>query len=148
MAKTLRQPGFTFIEVLIALSLFTIALVSILQIFPVNRRFLAQSAFSSQASFVAQDEIEAVRAQTYDSLTPIGSSPAYEPLHYVSTTTGDPLSQYQRQTVITYVNPASSPSPYVTTSTDSHMKKVDVTVYWKENGNARQRTISTYVYDK
>ena len=146
----MRRPAFTFLEVLIALSLFAVGMISIVQIFPINRRYLTQSALTTQAVFLAQEGMEQARSDSYADLV-VGASPAYEPEHALSSTAGDPMSQFQRQTVATYVDPTTSnASPAVTYSnsgTDKGMKRIDVTVFWQENNISRQYTISTYVHN-
>lgn len=134
-----HKSGFTFVEILIALLLFSLGIVGLLRIFPLDRRYLAQSASQTQAIFLAQEEIEKVRADTYANLTIMPTY--YEALENVgSGTTGDPFNLYQRKTAITLVdgNGASS-------ATDVGLKKVQVTVSWTENNNTRSYIVSTYV---
>lgn len=139
----MKKSGFTLVEVMVALSLFAVGMLSILQIFPINRRYLAQSANTTQAVFLAQEEIEQVRSQPYANLT-IGT---YETKHAVSQTAGDPLSQYQRQTTVTIINAAHQSISPQDTAHDLGLKQLDVTVYWLENTISRSYTLSTYVYN-
>ena len=134
--RTLRRGGFTFVELLVALSLFTLGFVSILQIFPVNRRLLAQSAFQTQAVFIIQAQIETLRALPYDSLT-VGN---YEPKEQLTGNgASDPITQFQRSTVVSLID-----GNYNTTATDIGLKKIVVTVYWNEHNVSRQYSITTY----
>lgn len=135
----MKKSGFSFLELLIALSLFSVGMVSILQIFPLNRRYLAQSAAVTQASFLGQAEIETVRATDYDSLIP----GTFEPQHSVSNDASDPLSQFERSTVITLID-----KDHHTTATDVGLKKVEVTVYWSERGINRQYSLTTYASNR
>ena len=136
------KPAFTLIEVMVALSLFVVGMLSILQIFPLNRRYLAQSANTTQAVFLAQEELEQVRSQPYANLT-IG---VYEAKHAVSTTAGDPLGQYQRQTVITLLNGSHQAVSPQDTANDLGLKQIDATIYWAERTVPRTYTLTTYVY--
>lgn len=136
MSYSTRKSGFTFLEVLVALSLFAVGMISVLAIFPVNRRFLLQSANTTQAVELAQEKLEQVRALTYNDLT-VG---AYEAAAPVTADTTNPLSQYTRQTTVTLLDGNRQ-----TTNTDQGLKKVDVQVSWKEHGANRQYTLSTYV---
>ena len=135
----MRKSGFTFLELLIALSLFTVGMVTVLQIFPVNRRYLTQSGQITQASFLAQEQIEAVRALDYETLT----SGTYEARHAIGAASSDPLNQFERQTTVTLID-----GNRATTVTDVGLKKVDVIVYWSERTISRQYSLSTYVYQK
>ena len=134
----MRKPGFTFVELLLALTLFSVGFVGLLRVFPLNRRYLAQSASQTQAIFLAQEELEKVRADSYVNLTVM---PAYyEPLENVgSSSSADPFNAYQRQTVVTLVDSAGGAS-----ATDIGLKKVQVTVSWIENGTTRSYVVSTY----
>jgi len=140
----MKRTGFTFVELLVALSLFAVGMLSVLEIFPVTRAFLTQSSQTTQASFLAQQELETIRSLPYADLT-VGT---YEAQHAVSSDSSSQLSEFQRQTTVSLVSPESSPAPYAATATDLGMKKVDVTVTWQEKNHTRQLTLSTYVYQQ
>lgn len=137
--KGKRRLGFTLIELLIAITLFSVGMLSILQIFPINRRYLNQSAQMTQAVFLAQEKIESIRGTAYSDLT-IGD---YEPKASVGTDGNDPLRIFQRRTVISLVD-----SNHANTNTDIGLKRIDTTVYWEENNLERSYTLSTYLYNK
>lgn len=122
-----------------ALSLFMVGMVSILQIFPINRRYLTQSAQTTRAVYTAQEQIERLRAEPYDELT----TGTYEARQAMSATAGDPYTEIERQTVIALID-----SNRAVTQTDVGLKRVTVTVYWLENGQERSYQLATYVYKK
>jgi prepilin-type N-terminal cleavage/methylation domain-containing protein len=131
-----RRRGFTFIELLVALSLFSVGFVSVLQIFPVNRRLLAQSSFQTQAAFLVQEQIENLRSLPYTSIT-VGT---YEPRAFLTgTSASDPVTQFERSTTVSLMD-----GTYATTATDVGLKKIVVTVYWSEHNIPRQYSITTY----
>jgi prepilin-type N-terminal cleavage/methylation domain-containing protein len=132
----MRRSGFTLLEVLVALSLFAVGMLSVLQIFPLNRRFLKQSAQSTQAAFLAQEQMEKVVKLPYASLT-TGSFQAATP---ASTTAGDPMAAFTEQTTVTLLT-----STWASTATNVGLKRVDVLITWNERNIARQYTISTIV---
>lgn len=132
----MKRPAFTFLELLIAVSLFSVGILSVLKIFPVNRRFLTQSANTTQAAYLAQEEIETVRAVAYDDLD-VGT---LEAQHALGASTGDPFGQYQRQTVVSLID-----TNWAATATDSGLKKVVTTITWTEHGIARSYQLATYV---
>ena len=136
------KPAFTLIEVMVALSLFVVGMLSILQIFPLNRRYLAQSSNTTQAVFLAQEELEKVRAQSYATL----GFGIYEAKSQVSTAQNDPLSQFKRQTIITLINGSHVAVSPQSVANDVGLKQVDVTVYWLERTVPRSFLLSTYVY--
>jgi Tfp pilus assembly protein PilV len=144
--RTIRRTAvaFTLVEVLVALTLFIVALLGVLQLLPITQRYLQQSAFSTQASFLAQQQLENIRNTTYASLT-VGASPAYEPLAPVSAVAGDPNSRFLRTTVIEYVDPAAS---YATTNTDTRMKRVTITLTWPEGRRTASYVLKSLVNDR
>lgn len=132
-----RQGGFTFLELLLATSLFTVGMISVLQIFPVNRRLLTQSSQTTQAVYLAQEEMEYIRTLDYATLT----TGNFEPTETLDNTGGAIFTQYQRSTVVSLID-----SNRATTATDIGLKKVVVTVTWTEHNISRQYSITTYVY--
>lgn len=131
-----KRRGFTIIELALAIFLFSFGVVSVLQIFPVNRRILAQSTLQSQASFLAQEQIEAIRSEDYADLT-VGS---YEARHTLPGTIGAFATQFDRETTVSYLN-----SNYAVIGTDQGLKKVVVTVYWTERTINQTYTLTTFV---
>ena len=133
-------PAFTFLELLIAVSLFSVGVISVVKIFPVNRRYLNQSANTTQAAYLAQEELETIRGLSYANLT-LGT---YEAKHAVSTS-GE-FSQYQRQTVVGWVD---SQSNWQTSSAETNLKQITITVYWQEgtdNSINRTFTLTSFSY--
>jgi len=133
----MRRRGFTILELLIALSLFLIGMVSILEIFPVDRNLLNQTMHSTQASFLAQEQMEQVVATPYSSLT-VGT---YLPNAVVTTDTTSPYSIYSRQVTVDYIN-----SSYAVSGTDTGLKRVTVTISWQERTFMQYSTLTTYVH--
>ena len=130
----MKHRAFTYLELLIALSLFSVGMTSVLKIFSVNRRYLSQSASFTTATFLAQEELESVRAATYASLTVM---PAYyEPQEIVP---GAPYAGFLRMTAVTYVDGSG-----VASVSDQGLKKVEVTVSWTENSASRTLVMATY----
>ena len=134
--------AFTFLELLIALSLFTVGMLSILQLFPVDRRYLAQSANATQAVFLAQEGMELARSQPYGGLG-IGT---YEASHTLGTAPA-PLSQYSRQTIITLIDGTTYAviNPQ-TAANDQGFKKISTTVTWVERSGSMQYSLSSFTY--
>ncbi len=139
----MRKPGFTFLELLIALSLFSIGMISVLRIFPSNRKYLTQSGQSTQAACLAQEEMEVVRGVNYSALTVM---PTYYEAAHALGGTGDPLSAYTRKTEVVFIDPLSNWT--TSNGNDTGMKKVKVTVSWAENGITRNYVLSSFVYDQ
>lgn len=128
------KPGFTFLELLIALSLFSIGMISVLQVFPVNRRLLAQTAFTSQATFLAQEKMEVLRSTPYDDLI-VGAV-----AEVVDEGGTSPLSIFTVSSQVNYLD-----ANYAVSMVDAGLKRIVVTVTWTEHAVSRQYQMSTYV---
>lgn len=133
------KKAFTFIELLIAVSLFTVGMLSVLQIFPANRKLLNQSAQTTQAAGLAEEQMENIQTVAYSDLT-VGS---YEPQERLSDSPSSVFYQFQRSTTVSLID-----TSYATTNTDTGLKKVIVTVNWAQGAVNRQYTITTFVYNK
>lgn len=133
----MKRPAFTFLELLIALSLFLIGMISILQVFPLNRRLLTQTSQTTQAVFLAQQQIEDIRSTSYTDLS-VGS---YVARQAVTTDASSPLSIFDRQ-----INVVQVDTNRQQTNTDTGIRRVDVTIYWTEVNVQRSYAVSTYIY--
>ena len=132
----MRKPGFTFLELLIALSLFSVGMISVLQVFPINRRLLVQTTGTSQAAFLAQEQLELLRSTAYASLT-VGT---YQARASIVDDEDSPLHQFERQTVVNYINDS-----YQVSNSDLRLKRILLTIYWTEHNVDRQLQLATYV---
>lgn len=131
-----HRPGFTFIELIIAVFLFSYGIISVMQVFPVNRKLLAQSSLQTQASFLAEEQVEKVEAQPYTSLT-VGS---YEPRAFLPNDNGSFATQFERSTDISYID-----GTYAASATDVGLKKVVVTVYWTDGTINRTYVLTSFI---
>lgn len=132
----MKRRGFTFLELLIALTLFIFGMVSLLQIFPANRKLLKQTASTTQATFLAQEQLELLKDDAYASLT----TGTYIARGVVSSDTSSPFNAYEREVVVSYVNP----STFASSGSDMGIKKIVVTIYWTEGSVSRTYSLSTY----
>ncbi len=137
LTRLYQGQGFTFLELLVALTLFLVGMVTVLQIFPLNRRLLNQTSQTTNAVFLAQEEIEKVRSNDYTSL-PVGT---YLARTAVTTDTASPLKIFDKQIVVVQVD-----TNRATTNTDTGIRRVDVTIFWTETSVQRQYKVSTYVF--
>jgi prepilin-type N-terminal cleavage/methylation domain-containing protein len=130
------RKGFTFVELIIAIFLFSYGIISVMQVFPVNRKLLAQSALQTQASFLAEEQMENVQAVDYDDLT-VG---AYEARAFLPSGNGTFATGFERSTDVSLID-----STYASTATDVGLKKVVITVYWVDGNVNRTYVLTSYV---
>jgi len=123
--------GFTLIETLIAISILMIAVLSIIQLFPLGLKASLQAKNVTVATNLAQAKLEEIISDNYDDLT-VGTTT--EPS--LSAIDSD-FSNFTRVTVINYVN-----GDLVIVGQDFGLKKVEVFVGWSDSFSEKNSTTS------
>lgn len=122
--------GFTLVEIIVAMTVVTIGVLAVINLFPRGLRLARESKETSVAINLTQEKIEELIAQNYDDI-PTGIIEAKDRVD------NNPSSQfyiYQRETQADYAD-----SNLNTTAQDTELKKITVTVFWIENG--REKTV-------
>jgi len=120
--------GFTFLEVIIAISILTIGIVAVLQILPLALNIGKLNQMETQAAFLAQEKIEEKISIAYQDIQ-------------VTTETEDslpsPFERFSRETKIIYVD-----SDLAATTSDLGLKKIEVTVRWRSPLRIREKNVN------
>ena len=130
LEKNTGNTGFTLIEVLLAMAIFTIGILAIgsLQLAAIKGDSTAR--FSTEAAVLAQDTLERLIAQRLD------PDAAQLPAEFRSDLNHDPSRPFEdstgKYTVDWVVSPLHSPIDNAVT--------IDMTVTWLERGNTRSIT--------
>jgi prepilin-type N-terminal cleavage/methylation domain-containing protein len=132
MSSLIKTKGFTLIEAMIAIVVLLIGLVAVMSFFPLSLKVSGNSQDLTAASDIALMEIENLRGYSYDDIG-VGT---IETKHYLSTDPNNYLSAYQRQTAVNYVD-----SDLNQTVTDSGLKKIAVTIYWRLPSSKTEKTL-------
>ena len=121
------EKGFTFIEAMIAILIFTLGVVAVLQVFPLAFGIEIANQKETQATMLCQEKVEEINSLTYPEIK-------------VGVQTEDPLpspfDKFSRETTINYVD-----RNLETTSSDIGMKKIEVKVWWKSFYPAGEKQI-------
>lgn len=118
----INSRGFTLWEVMIALTVLIIGILSLARIFPLALKVSRAAEQNTIAINLAQAEIEEMFYTGYDGIV-VGT---VEAKHRLSNDPANPFYFYQRQTLAEYVN-GTDLSP---AATETGLKKIVTTIYW------------------
>ena len=120
--------GFTFLEVMIAISVLIIGIIAVLQVFPLALNIEKLNQMETQAVFLAQEKIEEKISRVYQDTQ-------------ITTETEDslpsPFEKFSRETKIVYVD-----SDLADTTLDLGLKKIEVTVRWQSPLRLREKSVN------
>lgn len=122
MLKFNNQKGLGLIEVLIAIALVLIGLLSLIQIFPLALNVNSSAEQTTIATNLAQAKIEQLFYLDYENIT-LG---AIEAKSRLAADPNNPFYQYWRQTEVEYVDGNLNQS-----ETETGIKLATVTIFWR-----------------
>ncbi|MBU0546991.1 prepilin-type N-terminal cleavage/methylation domain-containing protein [Patescibacteria group bacterium] len=117
------KKGFTLVELLVSISILSIGMFGVFQAFPLGTKIWKSSQRATLSSQLGQEKMEEIIANPYEEIL-IGT---IELKHQLN----PPFNFYQRETVVTCVDPNSDFSEVVNCSPDPYMKKIEISVFWK-----------------
>ena len=120
--------GFTFLEVIIAISILIIGIVATLQVFPLALNIEKLNQMETQAVFLAQEKIEEKTSQAYQDIQVTTET---------ESSLSSPFERFSRETRIIYVD-----SDLATTTSDSGLKKIEVMVRWQSPLRLREKSVN------
>lgn len=124
--------GFTLVEVLVALSIFVIAIIVIIQLFPVGIKSSISSKHKTMAVNLAQAELESIKGTAYDDVDS-------ESRTRVSSDPTNPFYGFEKESFVQFVDTNLDIS-----ETDLGLKKIIVSIFWQESGQ-EQDISATYI---
>jgi len=121
--------GFTLIEVLVAIFILSIGVLSVFGIFPLGIQIVGSSKMASVAVYLGEAKIEETIFIPYEQIS-------------IGTTTElalpSPFSSYGRETKVSYVDPVLDLEEV---ANDTEVKKIEVTVSWKSPVGLTEKSI-------
>lgn len=114
-----KKKGFTLVEIIIAISVFSIGILGAMSMFSYGVKAMKYSQSAISASQLIKEKVEDTISVNYDDVS-TGT--------FIEDPLSVPFSGFRRQTEITYVDPSSALQEV---STDNGVKKIEVTVFWK-----------------
>lgn len=149
-----KQKGGMMVEVLVAVAIITIAVLSATAVAQKSVAVSHQSTHNLQAAFLLEEGAEAVRVVRDDNWTNISnltSGTTYYPTFsggtWTLSTTVNTVDFFTRTVVFTDVNRDSTSGDIVSSGgvPDAGTKFVTVTVAWMEGTNNLSKTLSFYI---
>lgn len=131
--KFLKQLGFSLIETMVAILILSTVFVSLMYVFPFGISINKGAKNATNAAYLAQEKIESLVSQGYDNLL----TGVVEDKHRLSSDPNNFLYQYQRHTVINYVD-----GNLQTSATDLGMKKITTNLYYTDAISKQEKTYS------
>ncbi|KKP56223.1 MAG: hypothetical protein UR80_C0027G0004 [Parcubacteria group bacterium GW2011_GWB1_35_5] len=153
-AKRDTKCGFSLVEMVIMISVATFSILIIWKIYTAFIKVSVSNPSLFQASFLAEEGIEAVKFMRDDSWTsniaPLSSGASYilafDNVAWEATTTLTLIdNQFDRRVVFEDVNRDGAGDIAISGSPDLNTKKVTITVSWRKDTGTTTREITTYV---
>jgi prepilin-type N-terminal cleavage/methylation domain-containing protein len=141
-----NRPGFSLMEIMVAVLLFSFAVTAFASLFPVSMRMRSKSENATRATMMAQQKIEQLRARPYADLNYTVLQGAN--LIDASSTTSGPYSFTQVDNLASQL-PQATGTLTLTDVDPNNLKQADVTITWGgivANGNSV--TVSTQIANK
>jgi prepilin-type N-terminal cleavage/methylation domain-containing protein len=120
-----RTSGFSLVEVLVAMAVFSISAAAVSSLMMHSTAFMSQSNYRSQAITCAQAALEDIRTQAYEDI--------------VATSDATPCTKGSMEFSVQWDVTENTPA--------NGMKTIVVTVTWLERGTAKDYVLQT-IYSK
>lgn len=153
--NTRWNSGLGLVEIVVVAGIISIVFVGLLQLLVLTLRPVEESVRQTQATFFAEEGIEAVKAMRNGgwstNIDPLASSTTYYPVivsdDWALTTTdpGPVDGMYDRTVVLEDVYRDANDDIASTGTLDSKTKKVVSTVSWLDHEQSKTVTIETYI---
>ncbi len=136
-----KQQGFTLLEAMVSIAIITVAFFAIIAVFPFSLNNNKSAENLTSATYLAQAGMEYALSKTYENLI----TGDFEARGRLATSSEDFFYQFQRETVVTYVDENLENS-----ISDLGLKKIEVNVYWQAPLGAGEKsyTLKTLISDK
>jgi len=132
-SKNKMKKAFTMVEILVALGVFAIGVLGIFVFFATSAQIGRLASNTSIATNLASGIIEEEFSKSYDELNPGTGDRTH-----ISPDQSNPFYKFEKQETVTWIDIDLN-----TSATDEGLKKIEIFVYWKENGKEKNVQVST-----
>ena len=137
-AKLRASGGYTFIELLIAITILGFVITPFIALFSFSFSSIVRAGHQSAAANLCRDKIETLKAEGYDTVYSSFSSSTNNPLLETDLPT---MAGYHRVTKVTDVEINSLPLM----EEPAELLLISVTVYWTMNNQEYSETVESYL---
>ena len=151
------KKGFMMVEILVAASIITVAILTVMGVAQKSVRLSEQSLHEAQASFLLEEGAEVtriIRDNNWANISSLTPGTNYYPLFTIASstwslsTTVNTVGIFTRKVTLANVNRDNTTNDISATGTnDTGTKLVTVTVSWPEGASTVSRTLSFYITD-
>lgn len=127
------KKGFSLIEVITAIGILGIGVLSLVAFFALSMRFTKTARYITAGTNLAQSCLENQLGQPYTSLSPGSGLRAR-----VSSDPASPFYEFEQQINIGLIDSSLQAS-----GSDLGLKKIECVIYWDENNHEKQINLST-----
>ncbi|MCX6807087.1 MAG: prepilin-type N-terminal cleavage/methylation domain-containing protein [Candidatus Berkelbacteria bacterium] len=128
-----QNKALTLLEVIIATFIFLVGLLSVVQLYPLSYKVNRISNHLTIASSLGQEKIEELLSKDYSETSSISRQK-------INTNPNSPFYQYEWEAKVHFVDPDNNLAEI---ENDKGIKKIQVLIYWQENGQEKQLDVST-----
>ena len=153
--KQNKSAGIGLIEIIIASAIIAIALSALAGLGNFSLKIQNRLQKNTAASYLASEAIEAARAVKDESWSNLSGLPtdtalfpaqSGNPAKWVFSTGSETIGNFSRQIIISNVNRDANDDVAQSGGVlDSNTKKITATIYWSEQGQNQQLSLSTYL---
>ncbi|MFA5125137.1 MAG: hypothetical protein WC473_04960 [Patescibacteria group bacterium] len=118
---SLNKSGISILEAILAIAVLAMAILGIIQIFPLALKMSRIAEQTTVAANLAQAQAETIYSLDYNGI----NTGIIEARHRLASDPANPFYKYERQTTVNYVDGNLNNS-----AIDVGLKKISITIYW------------------
>ena len=152
MNSKLKKKGFMTVEILVAISIITISVITATSVAQKSIYVSSQALHTTEAGFLLEEGAEAVRIlrdNGWSNISALSTNANYYPTFSASTwilsVTPNNVDNFTRTVTIANVNRDNTQDISSTGTNDPGTKLVTVTVTWKEGGVTVSKSLQFYI---
>lgn len=129
--------GLTFIETIISVFIISLSVATVLAVFPIGIKIISFSQMETVAIQLAQARIEEKISKSYY------ENPVETIVENYGTIDGFGNYKIETKTNFVYVDQSGNINPDQTSQSDTNIKRIKITVFWRSPWDGKEKKIET-----